>query len=1386
MAGYIRQSTFVDGDTITAALFNNEYNQLVNAFNVSSGHKHDGTTAEGPVIGLIGDAGETSPNNKVLIDTTNNYIEFYVEVSSAPVQQIYIADGAIIPVTDNDIDLGTSSLEFKDIYIDGTATIDTLTVDEAATVGTTLGVTGATTLSSTLGVTGATTLSSTLAVTGATTLSSTLAVTGTSTLTGNVTATNDLSVGGNLTVTGNATISGNLTFGDADTDSINLSAEIDSNIVPNTDDTYDLGTTTKQWRNLYIDGTAEIDTLAIDGTTVTSTAAELNILDGVTSTAAELNILDGVTSTTAELNILDGVTATAAEINALDGITSTVSELNIVDGDTAATSTTLADADRVVVNDAGTMVQVALTDFETYFESALDTLSNVTTVGALNAGSITSGFGAIDNGSSAITTTGTVTYGSLSDGTITITAFVDEDDMSSNSATLVPTQQSVKAYVDSQVTAQDLDFQGDTGGALSIDLDSESLTIAGGTGIDTSGATNTLTVAIDSTVTTLTGTQTLTNKTISGSSNTLSNIANSSLTNSTVSYGGVSVALGASDATPAFDLSDATAYPGDSSLVTTGALNSGSITSGFGSIDVGSSAITTTGTVTGGTLAGTLSTAAQTNITSVGTLSSLTVSGDATFDTSTLKVDSTNNRVGIGSASPSHQLEIESSSDADLLQVQSTAGSNDTALRLGIDGDVATINATGGSTGILALKTYGTERMRINSNGTIGIGTAGGSYAIDLLTTGNNGLRVNTGTSSADQLYLGNTGGVSSVGTLTSDDLGIITGGSERMRIESGGDVAIGITDADSKLHTYQSAGNYIAHFESANANSYGVWIEAGASANNGYPLLQVTSNAGSATHFRVDSGTGNVGVGTSSPSGGSVGGKVLHLVNSGATASVRVDRSDSSTTGTISLLDANSTHGLFGTGSKPMAFSTDSTERMRINSSGQLGIGTSNPSVILHTSTSSDNVGRFESTDATAYIQINDTADSFYLATGTQIGSIGGNAGVNANNLNIDLTNGNVGIGDTSPDRKLHVNSGNTNECALFESTDTEVTIELKDTTGTAAIKSRNDFRFTAGGSERMRIDSTGNVGIGTSSPSTKLHIQDADYTTMSIQAGTTSHGAILNLGDSGDINYGSITQFASSAGEGGRMRFIAGTTETMNLRGGNVGIGTSSPVRTLQVHTAGSNSSYISINNGNTGATVNDGVVIGAASDSTAYFWNYENAAMAFATNNTERARFDASGNFLLGKSSATATGAGCELRTSQLIAGKTASGTVNGIYFNHNTSYVGGLNYSDTATSLATSSDERLKENIEYSENSLDKINTIKVRQFDWKENGSHQDYGFVAQELEPIYDYAVHTADNEEKTKSVDYASLVPLLTKAIQEQQEQIDALQSEINLLKGE
>ena len=93
------------------------------------------------------------------------------------------------------------------------------------------------------------------------------------------------------------------------------------------------------------------------------------------------------------------------------------------------------------------------------------------------------------------------------------TAILDEDNMASDSNTQLATQQSIKAFVEAQVTAEDLDITTDSG-TIAIDLDSETLTVAGGTGIDTTGSGNTITVAIDSTVATLTGTQTLTNKTL--------------------------------------------------------------------------------------------------------------------------------------------------------------------------------------------------------------------------------------------------------------------------------------------------------------------------------------------------------------------------------------------------------------------------------------------------------------------------------------------------------------------------------------------------------------------------------------------------------------------------------------------------------------------------------------------------------------------------------------------------------------------------------------------------------------------------------------------------------------------------------------------------------
>ena len=200
-----------------------------------------------------------------------------------------------------------------------------------------------------------------------------------------------------------------------------------------------------------IDGTANLDTVDIDGATQIDATVTVGVDDtgydvkffGATSGAYMLwdesvddlilagasrivvpegNLVLGstaVTSTAAELNLLDGVSGLVqADLTKLAAVDSTAAELNIVDGGTSATSTTVADADRVVMNDNGTMVQVAVTDLAAYFDDEITAMPNLvttaaTTVGALDSGSITSGFTSIDVGAGAITTTGLISGGSL-------------------------------------------------------------------------------------------------------------------------------------------------------------------------------------------------------------------------------------------------------------------------------------------------------------------------------------------------------------------------------------------------------------------------------------------------------------------------------------------------------------------------------------------------------------------------------------------------------------------------------------------------------------------------------------------------------------------------------------------------------------------------------------------------------------------------------------------------------------------------------------------------------------------------------------------------------------------------------------------------------------
>jgi len=117
MTGYVRTYNKTTGDVVSADDFNNEFQAIQNAFAVGTGHKHDGTSGEGNYISVIADSNN---RNAVTIDETNNKVDFSVNVSGSKVIQFSLEDGALVPTTTNDIDLGSASKKFKNLYISGT------------------------------------------------------------------------------------------------------------------------------------------------------------------------------------------------------------------------------------------------------------------------------------------------------------------------------------------------------------------------------------------------------------------------------------------------------------------------------------------------------------------------------------------------------------------------------------------------------------------------------------------------------------------------------------------------------------------------------------------------------------------------------------------------------------------------------------------------------------------------------------------------------------------------------------------------------------------------------------------------------------------------------------------------------------------------------------------------------------------------------------------------------------------------------------------------------------------------------------------------------------------------------------------------------------------
>jgi len=380
-------------------------------------------------------------------------------------------NSSIIPNTDSTFDLGSASQEWRDLYIDGTAHIDTLDVDVNATVAGTLAVTGVATVGGlTIGsaviteaeleiLDGANVTTAELNILdGVTSTAAELNILDVSNstigdLTEISTAANDdvflaldTSGGGLKKITRSTILAGSGSSSDIANVVEDTSPQLGGNLDMNG---ADIVTTSNATLDLAPNGTGTVvvrgntnsaaivfncesnthgqkvfgqphsasvtNTLMLPAganSTLVSLVSE-DTLTNKTLTSPKINENVAVTSTATELNLLDGVTSTTAELNILDGVTSTAAEINLIDGGTARGTTAVADGDGFLTNDGGTMRMTKVDTLSTYMSGKSVGGSNMVTTGALNAGSITSGFGTINNGASTITTTGLISGGSL-------------------------------------------------------------------------------------------------------------------------------------------------------------------------------------------------------------------------------------------------------------------------------------------------------------------------------------------------------------------------------------------------------------------------------------------------------------------------------------------------------------------------------------------------------------------------------------------------------------------------------------------------------------------------------------------------------------------------------------------------------------------------------------------------------------------------------------------------------------------------------------------------------------------------------------------------------------------------------------------------------------
>ncbi len=607
------------------------------------------------------------------------------------------------------------------------------------------------------------------------------------------------------------------------------------------------------------------------------------------------------------------------------------------------------------------------------------------------------------------------------------------------------------------------------------------------------------------------------------------------------------------------------------------------------------------------------------------------------------------------------------------------------------------------SSDAIAFSTAGGERVRVDSSGNVGIGISGPSYKLDV-----SGGTVGT-----------TAGNLVSIGRLSAVAGGnIVSLQTTLNRVSNGTDWTTTALRVQAQVDL--SPFGYIDFLAGSNG--------------------QMAFGRASSEFMRI-SDTGNVGIGTSSP------GSLLQLNRGSGAADVRL-----SVGGTLhgTMFASSSDLTINAVSAIPLTLGTNNTERMRIDSSGNVGIGTSAPTARL------DVLGDFVARTNVS------TGNSPVIAKNDNSGNnTTKSTGVLFQGVDTVGTSKNVGVVQYGPADANWVGS-------YF------------------AVQTRSGDAL----SERMRIDSNGNVGIGTSS------LVAGRILTVNGSPTFISPGSTFNLdldGSSGAQGVGLEASFA--AGGFGPLRFRTGGAERARIdSSGNVGIGTSSPNAPLTVKSRSSDNigcRVLASANG-TGAIqfTDDPVTLGwaiIAASSSALNMTSGTGVVTLGTDGAERMRIDASGNLLVG-TTGLFSGYGAKqtifwnAEAQQGLTLRSSTDTYTGnpiIFVNASNTTSGFIAQSASSVTYNTSSDARLKHNIVDAPDAADLIDAIKVRSFKWNADNSDQRYGMVAQELREVAPEAVSVPADENQMMGVDYSKLVPMMLKEIQSLRARVAQLEKE-------